>query len=180
MATDNFMVLVQQDGQICPSEFTGKVDFANPFPGRPNIKGLPQALFEVTEFSFQVGQLNTAPQSTRGKTTFAPLHLTRNVDRASPILFDMCASGTKFNYVDFLQVKSAGNSGLPIIYSGYGLGTVIIKSISYSSSSGEEAPQETVILEYEVLSVGYAQQDSTSKFGPFVIKAWDQAKNARV
>jgi type VI protein secretion system component Hcp len=90
----------------------------------------------------------------------------------------MCASGTKFQHVDILQVKSGGNSTSPILYSGYGLDTVTIKSLSYSS--GDESIQETVILEYEVLSVGYAQQDSKGKFGPFVIKTWDQVKNARV
>jgi type VI secretion system secreted protein Hcp len=179
MATDNFMVLVQQNGQIYLSESQTVVDFADPFSGRPKIERVPQAVFEITGFSFQIGHLTAAPQSTGGKTTFAPLHLTRIVDRISPILFDMCASGTKIQHVDLLQVKSVGaTSGSPIIYSGYGLDTVTIKSISYSS--GDESTQETVILEYEVLSVGYAQQDSKGKSGPFVIKTWDQVKNARV
>jgi type VI secretion system secreted protein Hcp len=177
MATDNFMVLVQQDGKLCLSESTTVVDFADPFPGRPKIGRVAQAVFEITEFSFQVG-LTAATQSTAGKITFAPLHITRNPDSVSPILFDMCASGTKFQHVDLLHVRyGGGTSGSPNIYSGYGLDTVTIQSISYSS--GGEVPQETVILEYEVLSVGYAKQDPAGKVGPFVIKTWNQVKNAR-
>jgi hypothetical protein len=136
MATDNFMVLVQQNGQIFLSESRIAVDFADPFPGRPNIQRVPQAVFEVSGFSFQVVQPVAVRQSTGGKTTFAPLQLTRNVDRISPILFDMCASGTKFKYVDLLLIKSVGSTtGSPVTYSGYGLGAVTITRVIQKSAT---------------------------------------------
>jgi type VI protein secretion system component Hcp len=180
MACNNFMVLVQQDGNICLSgSLLVSVAFADPFPDRPKIKAVPQSVFEIIDYSWQVQLPATGTQSTSGKATFAPLRLTKRVDNISPALFDMCMSGTKFKYVDFLQQQNPGSDSSELS-SAYGLGAVTVRSISYSVTAGEEAPQETVVLEYEALSIGYAPLDSKGKREPFLIKTWNQVHNARV
>jgi type VI secretion system secreted protein Hcp len=178
MATDYFMLLVRQDGTLYTSESTMLVNFKDPFPGRPAIENVSKSVFEISEFSFQVEQgLNVAPTSTSGKATFGQMRLVKNIDVMTPTLFQLCATGTSFKYVDFLMRKTTGatSGAANWIYLAYGLEDVIIKSVAYASDP--EAPTETLSLEYRALKVGYARQKSDGTAAPFTYRSWDQVAN---
>jgi type VI protein secretion system component Hcp len=182
MAVDYYMVLVGQDGKLFPSPDPVVVDFPDPFPSRPVIVNAPHSVFEITGFSFQVDQsLTIAPQSTSGRATFSQMRVVRNCDELSPKLFRLCTEGANLKNLDILVHKVAGatvSTAAPSnsVYFGWGLKDVIIKSVAYAH--GQEAPTETLSLEYRVLAVGSAGQSPDGSPGTFTYLAWDQVANA--
>ena len=72
-------------------------------------------VFEVEDYSFDIEQtLNIGSQSSgagAGKVTFNPFSITRKIDRASAIFYEMACSGTAFAQVTLGLRKSVGAGG---------------------------------------------------------------------
>jgi type VI secretion system Hcp family effector len=178
MATDYYMVLARQDGTLYTGESMVPVNVKDPFPGRPAIQNVSKSVVEIIDFSFQVEQgLNVAPTSTSGRVTFGQMRLVKKIDILTPTLFQLCAAGTNFKFVDFLIRKSTGaDTAASEIYLAYGLEDVIIKSVAYSGNP--DAPTETLSLEYRALKVGYqAQNPDGTAAAAFTYRSWDQVAN---
>ena len=69
-------------------------------------------IFEIEDYSFDIEQtLNIGSQSGgagAGKVTFNPFSITRKIDAASPMLFQMACAGTPFQTVYLALRKSVG------------------------------------------------------------------------
>ena len=93
---------------------------------------------EVSVFSFDIEQvLNIGSASTgagAGKVTFNPFSITRNVDTNSPILYQMCCSGTPFKSVDLALHKAASTSqrSAPQDYLVFTFKLVAVRTISWA------------------------------------------------
>jgi type VI secretion system secreted protein Hcp len=181
VAVDAFLQLVPYNSPPITSESQVVVDFRDPLPGRPPIKG-PGALFEIEDYSFDVEQtLNIGSQSTgagAGKVTFNPFSVTRKIDKVSPTLFKMACAGTPFQSVDLFLRKSAGGTTAGQFYLVFGFNLVAVKTISWSHD--DETPKEVVTFEYGALSIAYAAQKSDGTFSPFTATCWDRVKNMAV
>ena len=196
MAIDSYVVFVPYNNPPLDSEST--VDMTNnteelakdlkKFPAGTLVggKAKPGKIFEVEDYSFDIEQtLNIGSQSSgagAGKVTFNPFSITRKIDIASPLLFDMACSGTAFKQVILALRKSvgAGASGADSMVSGFiflrfDFKLVAIKTISWSHD--DESPKETVTFEYGGLQIRYCQQNPDGTLNPVKIGGWSRVQN---
>jgi type VI secretion system secreted protein Hcp len=143
-------------------------------------------VFEIEDYSFDVEQtLNIGSQgggAGAGKITFNPFSITRKIDRASPIFFEMACSGTAFCQVTLALRKSAGvgagagdTSGQ--IYLRFDFKLVAVKTISWSHD--DESPKEEVTFEYGGLQIRYCPQLSSGDMGQIIPAGWNRVTNTR-
>jgi type VI secretion system secreted protein Hcp len=178
MSVDAFLQLVPYNSAPLTSESQASVDFTDPIPNRPSVKG-PGAVLEIDDYSFDIEQtLNIGAQSTgagAGKVTFNPFSVTKKVDKLSPTLYRMACSGQPFQSANLLLRKSSGGSTSGQIFLVFGFDLVAVKTISWSHD--DESPKETVTFEYGALSIAYATQKPDGSIGGFDVKGWDRVKN---
>jgi len=136
-------------------------------------------IFEVASYSFDIAQtLNIGSSSSgagAGKVTFNPFSITRKIDKASPLLFEMACSGTAFESVVLALRRSGATPGSGAIFLRYDFKLVAVKSISWSS--GGDAPMEAVTFEYGGLQVRYAAQTPTGALVTPVEGGWNRVRN---
>lgn len=177
MAVDAYMWFQDYDGSYLNSE--SQVDFSRSpqasaigFPPNNNI-------FEVEDYSVDVEQtLNIGSQSTgagAGKVSFNPFSITRKVDRASPILFQMACTGTPFQTVVLILCKSAGDKAATVVFQKLTLKLVAVKSVAWSYD--DEAPKEVVTFEYGGLVIQYWMQEPDGSMKTKVSGGWNRIKN---
>jgi type VI secretion system secreted protein Hcp len=185
MAIDSFVVFIPYT--LPPLLSESQVDMSkNNEDLAQDLKGFASAsqLFEVEDYSFDIEQvLNIGSQSSgagAGKVTFNPFSITRKIDRASPVLFDMACSGTAFKQVSLALRKSVG--GTPVqgqpsgqIFLRFDFKLAAVKTISWSHD--DESPKETTTFEYGGMLIRYCQQQANGKLNPSVPGGWNRVKN---
>ena len=156
MAVDAYVVFVPYNATVLDSE--------SQLPGAPSskdslskpIQGYNSAtvsggqltygqIFEIEDYSFDIEQtLNIGSQSGgagAGKVTFNPFSITRKIDAASPMLFQMACAGTPFQTVYLALRKSVGagatggNQGTMtagFVFLRFDFKLVAVKTISWS------------------------------------------------
>ena len=81
-----------------------------------------------------------------GKASFHDLAFTHQIDKASPVLFQSCTTGTHFKEVNAV-ITSQGPDGNPVPVLRIKLTDVIISGYTQSSDGG--LPVETISLNYQ-------------------------------
>jgi type VI secretion system Hcp family effector len=136
-------------------------------------------LFEVEDYSFDIEQvLNIGSQSAgagAGKVSFNPFSITRKVDCASPVFFQMACSGKAFQTVGLGIRKSAGNTASGVMNLAFTFKLVAVKTVSWAHD--EEAPKETVTFEYGALDIQYAQQKPDGTLLEAIFGGWSRVSN---
>jgi len=140
-------------------------------------------VFEVTDYSFDIEQqLNIGSQSSgagAGKITFNPFSITRNIDKSSPLFFQMACAGTSFKTVYLCLRKSggsaAGDQSSGLIFLRFDFKLVAIKTISWAH--GDESPTETMTFEYGGLQIRYSQQNPDGTMMAPQGTGWNRVKN---
>jgi type VI secretion system secreted protein Hcp len=186
MAIDSYMMFQQYGGTLLDAE--SQVDLSKnteELMSKPT-KVTAGKVFEIEDYSFDVEQtLNIGSQSSgagAGKITFNPFSITRKIDKASPIFYEMACSGTAFQQVTLVLRKSsgasAGNADVSgVIYLRYDFKLVAVKTISWSHD--DESPKEEVTFEYGGLQIRYCPQSPDGKLLPVVMGGWNRVKNVR-
>ena len=184
MAIDSFMTFTPYTTAALDAE--SQVDLSN------NKEELAKdfaagKVFEVEDFSFDVEQqLNIGSQSSgtgAGKITFNPFSITRKIDKASSIFFEMACAGTAFQTVSLgLRKSSSGGGGDAAKTSGFfflrfDFKLCAVKTISWSHD--DESPKEEVTFEYGGLLVRYCQQNPDGSMKPAIPGGWNRVKNIR-
>jgi len=177
MAIDTCMWFQGYDGKFLESE--SQADFSKD-PQKSAVHYPPNGnIFEVEGYSFDIHQtLNIGSQSTgagAGKVTFNPFSITRKIDKASPVLFQMACSGTAFQTVALVLRRSAGGSSAGAAFLKFTFKLVAVKTIAYAKS--DEAPKEVVTFEYGGLVMEYWQQKPDGSMGTKVVDGWNRVKN---
>jgi len=145
-------------------------------------------IFEIEDYSFDIEQtLNIGSQAGgagAGKVTFNPFSITRKIDAASPLLFDMACSGTPFQTVFLALRKSvgAGATGATAMTAGFvflrfDFKLVAVKTISWSHD--DESPKETVTFEYGGLQIHYCAQNPDGSLMAEQIGGWNRVTNVQ-
>ncbi len=100
---------------------------------------------EVSSYAFGAsrGIGSASSGAGAGKVSVHDIHITKTVDRASPMLRQAAASGQRFPRV-VLEMRKAG--GDPRAYTTYVLENVLISG--FSMSSGGDRPQESLTLNF--------------------------------
>jgi len=145
-------------------------------------------IFEVEDYSFDIEQtLNIGSQAGgagAGKVTFNPFSITRKIDAASPLLFDMACSGTPFQTVYLALRKSVGAGATSattmtagFVFLRFDFKLVAVKTISWSHD--DESPKETVTFEYGGLQIHYCAQNPDGTLLPEKIGGWNRVTNVQ-
>jgi type VI secretion system secreted protein Hcp len=179
------------DSYVCFQPYTGsplsaesQVDMSkNTEDLASDLKGWASAsqLFEVEDYSFDIEQvLNIGSQASglgAGKVTFNPFSITRKIDKASPILFDMSCSGTAFKQVSLALRKSAGGMQSGVVFLRFDFKLVGVKTISWSHD--DESPKETVTFAYGGILIRYCQQKPDGSLNTPIPGGWNMIKNVQ-
>jgi type VI secretion system secreted protein Hcp len=146
-------------------------------------------IFEIEDYSFDIEQtLNIGSQGGglgAGKVTFNPFSITRKIDAASPLLFDMACSGTSFETVYLALRKTVGASGTGgqsnmtagFIFLRFDFKMVGVKTISWSHD--DESPKETVTFEYGGLQIRYCTQNPDGTLQAAKVGGWNRIQNVQ-
>jgi type VI secretion system secreted protein Hcp len=172
MAIDVFAIFTQADGTVISGESQVNLTLPGSLGG-----GTVSQPIELASFTFEVeNDLNigsAASGAGAGKATFEPITVTRNLDVASPTLFQLCASGTHLKQVDFVVRRSGGQGGgNPFLR--FTFSTVFIQNITWNASTGSDKPQETLNLEYGQVAITYLEQQNNSPTSA----SWSQVTNS--
>jgi type VI secretion system secreted protein Hcp len=195
MAIDGYMffkgydnLYLASESQVSLTKGQGDLpEIVNPFisavGGSTNASqaggGKASGLFEIEDYSFDIEQiLNIGSASSgagAGKITFNPFSITRKIDRASPIFFQMACSGKSFQTVGLGLRKSAGNKASGVMFLAFTFKLVAVKTVSWAHD--DEAPKETVTFEYGGLAIQYAIQAPGGELTTVIPGGWNRVKN---
>jgi type VI secretion system secreted protein Hcp len=180
MATNAYMYFKTYKPDYLASE--SQIDLSHATPtdiAAPFIAAGAGHIFEIDDYSFDIEQtLNIGSQSTgagAGKVTFNPFSITRKIDKASPLLFDMTCSGTPFETVGLGLTRSAGGATAIRFALSFTFKLVAVKTMAYAG--GADLPKESVTFEYGGLQVRYAAQSASGAPGPVVTGGWNRVRN---
>lgn len=179
MAIDSYMIFTTYDGTVVKSE--SQVDFgksSSDVLGKPFVSQAGN-VFEVDTYGFDIAQtINMSSQSSgagAGKVAFNPFTISRKVDLASPMFFQMACSGKTFKRVSLGLRKSSGGEAAGTFFLRFDFKLVAVKSMKWSH--GDESPTEDMEFEYGGLIVHYAQQKADGSFTQITPGGWNKIKN---
>jgi type VI secretion system secreted protein Hcp len=192
MAIDSYMYFkgyndapkfLSSESQVVLTQGPGDIDkIVGPFVAAATFKGdrpRQSGLFEVEDYSFDIEQvLNIGSQSTgagAGKVTFNPFSITRKIDCASPVFFEMACSGKSFQTFGLGLRKSAGNQASGVMFLAFTFKLVAVKTVSWAHD--DESPKETVTFEFGGLAIQYAMQKPDGGLDAVIPGGWNRVKN---
>ena len=110
-----------------------------------------------------------------GKVQIQDVHFTKTIDKASPNLYQVCASGKHIPKAVF-TFRKAGDK--PQEYLKITLSDVMVSSISLQDHfQGGALAQESVSLAYEKITIGYKPQKADGSLDAEVSFAWNIKEN---
>jgi type VI secretion system secreted protein Hcp len=140
------------------------------------------AVVQLRSFSLGMENLVTIGSTSTGagvgKAKFNELLVEKLVDRLSPTLLVLSASGAHFPTVQIFVRKAGAQSGKP--YLAYEFTTVFVTKLQWSGDSGDEVPVEQVTFVYGGLSLGYYPQQPDGSVGKVTKMGWSQVTNSLI
>jgi type VI secretion system secreted protein Hcp len=138
--------------------------------------GVPTGGIQVLSYSWGMAQGYTPLGVRSGRANFQDISITKTMDKASALLFQACAAGTVIATV-VLRVSPPPPSGAaPGDMMTITLNSVHISSYHFNSSSGGDAPTESISLNFTKIKMDYFPQGSSVA----VHGGWDLATNKKV
>ena len=195
MAIDGYMFFKDYNDAFLVSESQVKLvdnaeckDLMDPFKeAYGSTKGINRSvdknkngtLFEIEDYSFDIEQtLNIGSQSSgsgAGRVAFNPFSITRKIDCASPVFFQLSCSGTPFQKVCLGLRKSGGGQTSGRMFVVFSFSLVAVKTISWAHD--DELPKETVTFEYGAFNIMYSQQGPDGKPEGAIPGGWNCVRN---
>lgn len=112
-----------------------------------------------------------------GKFDAQNFHFTATISKASPKLFEVCATGQHFKSAAIVARKAGDR---PVEYLKITLTNVVIASYQQSAASGTSVPIDQVSLSYTKIQIEYREMKSDGSFGGSVTGGFDVKANSRV
>jgi type VI secretion system secreted protein Hcp len=179
MAThDHFLKLDGIDGEAQDSKFKGQID--------------------VLAFEYgatQGGTSHVGGGGGKGRVALQDLSITKNIDKASPALFQYCCSGQPITKA-VLTSRKAGKDQQPyyvitmtdVLVSSHATGgegsvpatsNVIRgpKGVSSTAPAEDWLATETITLNYSTISIAYSEQAADGSVKGAITKGWDAKGN---
>lgn len=150
----------------------------------PDIKGESSdkdhgEWIELTSWQHQLRQprspvASTSGGHTVGRTEHGALTVIKEMDSASPMLFQALSGGTTFQTAQLDLYRSAGD-GNRVKYLEIQLKNVLISQINMSG--GDMLPTETIALSYAAIQWKYQKQKIDGGLGGVTLGTWSLTKN---
>jgi type VI secretion system secreted protein Hcp len=114
-----------------------------------------------------------------GKASLKPFEIGKVTDNCSPSLFKSCVTGTHYEKAVVALRKAGGGGGKKsgTRYLQFTFKVVFVNSISWSASSGDDLPEETVQFAYGYLHIEYWPQTTGGGAGTSNPQEWNQVTN---
>jgi type VI secretion system secreted protein Hcp len=135
---------------------------------------------EVLSFSFaesRVGQMASGGGAGAGKVEMSDFSFTARTSKASPQLFQHCASGKHIKQA-LLTIRKAGQSQQE--YLKIKLNDVLISAYALDGEADEGQPHDAFSLNFVKLSYDYAPQKADGSLDAPVHGGWDMSKNLKI
>ena len=132
---------------------------------------------EVLGWTFagaQTGTSSVGGGAGAGKVEIKDIEIKKRVDRASPVLYKLCASGLPLKTAD-LTVRKAGGKALE--YMKIHLEDMIITSFTVSPETQDDQIIETIRINFAKWGVTYTPQVAGGGGDAKVSGGWDMKKN---
>lgn len=145
--------------------------------GESKIKG-HEGEIDVLSWSWgmtQSGTMHVGGGGGKGKVSVQDISVTKNVDKASPLLIKMCCTGEHFETAT-LYARKAGKD--PLEYLKVTMTKVLISSINTGGTDAEEGPIENLTLNFKAFEVDYVPQKDDGSGDADIIFSFDIAADA--
>lgn len=109
-----------------------------------------------------------------GKANVSDLTFTKQLCKASPLLFQMCCAGKHINKA-LLTCRKAG--GTPVEYVKITLNQAFVTSVTPSGDKNSDFITETVTLTFASMNYEYVPQKPDGSGDASVVKGWDVGGN---
>jgi type VI secretion system secreted protein Hcp len=128
--------------------------------------------------SHPINQGSVSGGAGAGKASFADFSFTTPQSKASPILVQACAAGTRFNQavVSLRKAGAQGRGGFEFFK--MTMSSVFVSSLSSGGSSGDDVPHDQVTLSFAKIQFQYTPQLASGAPDRPVTAGWDITKNA--
>jgi type VI secretion system secreted protein Hcp len=123
----------------------------------------------------QTGTSSTGGGASAGKSEHNDLEVRKVIDRASPVLYQWCASGVHIGFVN-LTVRKAGGDSLEYLV--IRLEDVIITSFDVGGEPKDDQIQEKIRLNYARASMTYTPQEASGMGGAKISGGWNLKEGA--
>lgn len=147
------------------------VDYFLEIDGVPGESQDAQQAGSIDVLSFSWGATNSRG---RGRTQLQDLQIVKNVDVASPVLFERLVQGANVASMELLGRKAGGSSQVFLRYCFQG---VRVASIQQADSRNSATPTESVSFSYSAVSEQYAPQKANGTLGATVFAGWNAVSN---
>ena len=148
-------------------------------PGTSDMAGYA-AQIEVLSYSHGVAMQVTGDVSnterTSGKPRMQDFHLTKYVDKSTPLINQKCCEATNLGEVKLTVARNDGGTVIPFIV--YTLSDVIISSVSVGGGGGDK-PVENLSLNFSAIKWDYTAQKEAGGAAGTVAGGWDVAANKK-
>ena len=134
---------------------------------------------EIHSFSHTITQPASATAASAGGGTYArtkhgDFEVVKEIDLASPKLFELCSSGKHIKKIVIDLMRASGDA--PVKYMSIELDNAVISMVSVEGNPGG-APMERVAFNYNQIKWTYTQQKSDGSKGGNVTGGWSLAEN---
>ena len=162
MAVDAFLKLDGIDGESQDKEHKGEID-----------------IIACSWGGASTGSFDLGGGGASGKASFSDLSLTKYYDKASPNLMAKMADGTHIKEATLFARKAGGSSAIEFLK--IKLSDVIITSVTFGGSGGEDRYTENVAIAFAKFEVAYqAQKNDGAKDGGEIKAGWNIQTNESV
>lgn len=137
---------------------------------------------ELSEFSFGAENSVSISSATggagAGKATFKEFSIKKLTDTASVSLFTNLCMGAHYTGRISIRKSGAAAGAAGAVYLTFDFDVLMVKSIDWSGSSGDDVPTESVVFMYGAMSILYQRQKSNGTLDstPYT-NAWSAQTN---
>ena len=141
---------------------------------------------EIHTYDLTVSQQVGGSQSSSGglsgeRTTHQHFVITKDIDKATPKLFDKCCTGETIPSIELSLNRAAGGKGDKVEYMHYKFSPVLITEVQTVYEPDNPLPREKVSWTYGKIEWTYTQQKAADGSGGGKVAAgWNLNKNKSV
>jgi type VI secretion system secreted protein Hcp len=159
-----------------------QVDFFLKIDGIPGESKDAKHSNEIDVDSWSWGETNTGDAGSRGglgagKVQMQDFNFTMKVNKASPKLFEACATGSHIKSA-ILTCRKAGGDQQE--YMKYTFTTLLVSSYMTGGSDGGVIPMDQISLNFAKVEVEYKEQKADGTLGGATKAGYDLAANKKV
>ena len=145
--------------------------------GEATAKGY-EKWFEILSFSFGASAPVTIGAGSTGisggRVSVSSFNVMKKAEKASPLIFNACSTGTHLDKIEINMRKATGSGGQQV-FTKYIFTECMVESIQWSGSAGgDDTPVESISFAFAKIDYQYMEQGKDGTLKPASQATWDQ------